>query len=604
MREHRFAAAAVVLAIVAAARVASTWTVFSQTVDEPTHLRSGLHLLISGNYTIDPEHPPLARVLFALHSRLAGKPEEPDPLLDDEHYLGTLAGMRAGNLPFLLLAIAIVFFWTRELFGAPAAVVAVALFGALPPILGHAGLATTDMAAAATVAAALYALWRWLEEPSLAKATMLGAAIGIGLLSKFSFVIFFASAAIVFVIARRPRRIAQVAQLVPATLIAAILVWAGYLFDTGTLNEARLIAFGSDRIQYQAATYAKTPGYDWVRPDLIERYRAFAEETVRKTGYAGIDFVDWARAAGYPSPLAGRSGRDTMIGAPALPRLDAKARLLEPFRRTRQWIAMHVPLPAPLFFAGLEEVQAHSSLGHPAFLLGDWRAHGWWYYFPVLLFFKTPLPFLLLTLLGTALLLKRQPAIAIAPFVMLLPLLRIGINIGLRHALPLYPMLTMSAAFGVVWLWRRQRLTRAIAGVLLLWFFVSTTVAHPDYLAWFNEAAGEEPERIAVDSNLDWGQDLLRLRAEVRRSRIEPLHLAYFGSANATAHHVAHLPVPEDNRCIAGWVAISETMRVTQHDHYAWLDAYRPVKRIGRSIRLYSIADCATSRTPAPVPAR
>jgi 4-amino-4-deoxy-L-arabinose transferase-like glycosyltransferase len=593
MRERRFAAAAVVLAIVAAARVASTWMVFSQTVDEPTHLRSGLHLLISRNYTTDPEHPPLARVLFALDSRLAGKPEEPDPLLDDEHYLRTLAGMRAGNLPFLFLAVAMVFFWTRDLFGAPIAVVAVALFGALPPILGHAGLATTDLAAAATVIAALYALWRWLEAPSLAKAAILGVAIGIGLLSKFSFVIFFGSAAIVFLVARRPRRIGQ---LVPAALIAAISVWAGYLFDTGILNDARLTAFDSNKIQYQAATYAKTPGYDWVRPDLIERYRAFAEETGRSTGYAGIDFVDWARAAGYPSPLSGRSGRDTMIGAPPLPNPGAKARLLEPFRLTRQWIAMHVPLPAPLFFAGFEEVQAHSSLGHPAFLLGDRRAHGWWYYFPVLLFFKTPVPFLLLTLLGIALLVKHQPAIAIAPFVMLLPLLRIGINIGLRHALPLYPMLTMSAAFGVVWLWRRRRLTRVIAVVLLLWFFVSTTLAHPDYFAWFNEAAGEDPERIAVDSNLDWGQDLLRLRAEVRRSNIAPLYLAYFGSANGTAHGIAGLPVPEDNRCIEGWIAISETMRVMQHEHYAWLDDFRPLKRIGRSIRLYAIPHGACGR--------
>ena len=35
--------------------------------------------------------------------------------------------------------------------------------------------------------------------------------------------------------------------------------------------------------------------------------------------------------------------------------------------------------------------------------------------------------------------------------------------------------------------------------------------AHPDYLPYFNALAGSNPERIVVDSDLDWGQDLKRL---------------------------------------------------------------------------------------------
>ena len=36
--------------------------------------------------------------------------------------------------------------------------------------------------------------------------------------------------------------------------------------------------------------------------------------------------------------------------------------------------------------------------------------------------------------------------------------------------------------------------------MLALWFVAETTLAHPDYLAWFNAAASVHPERIANDS--------------------------------------------------------------------------------------------------------
>jgi len=62
-----------------------------------------------------------------------------------------------------------------------------------------------------------------------------------------------------------------------------------------------------------------------------------------------VDVVDWAKAAGYPSPLAGRRGSDTMAGEPPVPPLSWPDRVREPFRAAWQWIAVHVPLPAPMF---------------------------------------------------------------------------------------------------------------------------------------------------------------------------------------------------------------------------------------------------------------
>ena len=74
------------------------------------------------------------------------------------------------------------------------------------------------------------------------------------------------------------------------------------------------------------------------------------------------------------------------------------------------------------------------------------------------------------------------------------------------------------------------------AALLLLWHLAVSVRAHPDYLPYFNELAGEHPERILVDSDLDSGQDLKRLADTLQARRIPSVWLAYAGSATVTQH--------------------------------------------------------------------
>jgi 4-amino-4-deoxy-L-arabinose transferase-like glycosyltransferase len=595
-----------ILSLVAVVRVTSTYRVFSQTFDEPIHIAAGLQWLTNGGTHADPEHPPLARILFGLGPYLEGARVEDGPaylqgnavLYGGGRYGHTLSLARLGNLFFFLLALAVVTVWSWRLFGRAAAIVALALFGSLPPVLGHAGLATTDMAAAATTAAALLALALWLDEPRWGTALLLGAATGVGLASKYSFAVFFPAAAAVFVVLslRRLRQGAglRTRQVALAIGVAVAIVWATFRFDVGTINAMRLKVFPVGDAHNVATAYARVHGYEWVRPDLIERYRLYSNAAARR-GRVGIDFVDWAKAAGYPSPLAGRSGRDTMAGAPPISPTGRADKLLEPFRRAGQWLAAEMPLPAPMFAIGLITVSRHSSIGHPSFLLGRYSNTGWWYYFPVVLFFKTPLPFLGLALAGMALLVRRggeAAAVGLAPIAMLLPAMHSSLNIGVRHVLPVHPLMTIAAAVAVTSLWRGQRLGRAAAAALLGWYFIGSAAAHPDYMAYFNEASLGHPERIAADSNLDWGQDLLRLADVVRQRRIRHLHLRYFG----TAEYARHLPADTEwmtlSKRVDGWIAISEQNMILDSGHPVmrnWLLEYEPVERIGKSIRLYHI---------------
>jgi len=582
----------VVLALILLIRVASTFRVFSATIDEPGHISAGMEWLVQGTFNRDPEHPPLARVMFGLWPFLEGARDIDANVLLARHdrYRHNLATSRAGNLLFLAMAMAVVALWSNRLFGWQTAALALALFGALPPVLAHAGLATTDAAAMATTALALFLFSEWLDRPVWANALLLGVAIGLGCLAKFSFLLFFPTGAIALAAARRS--LPRFPRLMVTVPLAALIVWGGYRFSVGTIKEAYSHVVGNEQAQAAATRYAAVPGYQWVTSDHVLRYQTYAGKAALRD-ITGIDFVDWAKAAGYPSPNARRSGRDTMAGAPPVDR-DPDSLIPRPVRLVLDRLSATVPVPAPMFFVGLDWVRRHSGRGHAAFLLGRYRYEGWWYYFPVVWFFKTPVAFVILSLAGIALMIWRGSGavrgVAIAPLAMLVPAMTAGINIGLRHILPLYPLLAICAAYAATNWWRHNAL-RWVVAILLGWYFVATAIAHPDYLAYFNELAGAHPEEIATDSNLDWGQDIQRLNDFVRREKIEHIHVAVFG--NWGRFSMPAEPLVRGTPA-TGWIAVSEVElklggRNDRGEGYEWLRAYKPVRRIGKSIRVYYI---------------
>jgi len=521
-----------VIAAFAVARVSATRRVFSATYDEPMHLACGLDWLYGRPYTAQPDNPPLARIAAALPFALARAPvpaaTSPDNMsrgnavLYSGDYRENVARARAGNLVFLVAGILATGAWTARRFGRASGLAAAALFAWLPPVRAHAGLATTDMAAAATFALALVAFDRWRDHPTPGRASALGAAAAAGILSKFSFVPFFAIAVAIVAAARRvprgTRGLDRSALL--AAAIASSIIWAGYRFEVGTAASA-----------YPAAG-------------------------------------DFLRMAAPPAA-----------------------------RGAAVWLAANVPVPAPLLLVGAAELGAENAAGHPGFLLGRMRTHGWWYYFPVALFFKTPIPFLALALAGIAAACRREGRAldaALMPIAMLLSVLPSSIDIGVRHLLPLYVPLSAAAGCAAVRMARKPE-WRFAAAVLVAWTAIGAEAAHPDYLSWFNEAAGPHPERILSDSNLDWGQDWLRLTDVIARRHIRPISVLFSGTVllqNHLADRGAELvPLAEDRRA-PGWYALPEGALATDPDArrgaYAWLDDYA-FARIGKSIRLYHV---------------
>ena len=112
------------LALLGCARIAATWRVFNETVDEPIHLAAGFEWLTTRGYSLDAEHPPLARIVFALPPVLAGAhvPDTNAPRAEqglqlfhrNGNWRSNLAASRAANLIFFLIALTMVVIWPSK----------------------------------------------------------------------------------------------------------------------------------------------------------------------------------------------------------------------------------------------------------------------------------------------------------------------------------------------------------------------------------------------------------------------------------------------------------------------------------------------------------
>jgi hypothetical protein len=174
---------------------------------------------------------------------------------------------------------------------------------------------------------------------------------------------------------------------------------------------------------------------------------------------------------------------------------------------------------------------------------------GWWYFYPVALAVKTPLPLLLLGLTGLTLLAlrgwrERSVPLLAAPLcftvIFVFCCSYSHINIGVRHVLVLYPLLAIGAAAATAALWARYRAgaVRAALAALLLWQF-STWPSRPDY----SFSMPSRHPNASVDSDLI--SQIRRLSVELARRQVQsgpPKRLHGHGGPDATPPAFQLLP--------------------------------------------------------------
>lgn len=521
-----------ILVLIGSLRIVATYTVFSHTYDEPAHLACGIQWLQQGIYRYEPQHPPLARVAMAIGPTLAGSIyhsknlkwfEGLAILYADGHYNRTLALARLGILPFFWIATLVVYLWAIKYLGEPCAALAVLIFTSLPPVLAHAGLATTDMAVTAMTGASFLSAVNWIEKPTPFKGLIFGLALGMAVLSKFSALAF-----------------------IPVSLVVALGVFI-------------LLEGGSAVMRLSR-----------------EHLRTFC------LGLLTAFYTVWA---GYRFSFGH-----------------------VPFTALR--------LPFPELLVGIHDVVEHNRHGGAyAYLFGEHRDSGWWYYYFVAMGVKTPLAFFPLLACGMASVGRKEIprgvwlALAFSGGILLFSLFS-RINLGLRHILVVYIGFSIIAGAGAAALVERAKQWQPagwIVGALLLSMVSSSVMAHPDYLAYFNVLAGSEPERILVDSDLDWGQDMKRLVARLRQIDAPGIAFTTYYPVDAQAQGLPPVTPFDLWHAHPGWNVASITelklmLAGKNADHpelHFWTESVSPTEKVGSSYWLWYIGP---DGKPAPPP--
>jgi hypothetical protein len=255
-------------------------------------------------------------------------------------------------------------------------------------------------------------------------------------------------------------------------------------------------------------------------------------------------------------------------------------------------------VPAPAFFRGLAGAFGLAESGENGYLLGEAYYGGRWYFFPVAIAAKTPIPLLLLAAIGAfRALVRPRLRNAIVPLVGIAGPLLVAMlsseNRGLRYVLVIYPFLALLGAYALVCLWQaggsrnKTIALKSIAAILVVWNIVTCVRATPDFIPYFNELAASYGSRILVDSDFDWGQDLKRLSSVLRQQKIDSVWISYEGTANPKQQGLPYWHPLLPHQKPSGWIAISEFEIKERPADFGWLEKYTPERIVGKTIRLY-----------------
>jgi 4-amino-4-deoxy-L-arabinose transferase-like glycosyltransferase len=457
----------------------------SLTWDEGDHIFAGYMSLKHHDFGLNPEHPPLAKMVAALplqrmHLR---EPQLQDRYFKTEAYLSgrdlifhndfdtIIFRARMAASFFALMTALLAFLTAREMFGAGAGFIALLLIVFEPNFLAHGALVTTDTGAACGLLASIYAFYRYVKSPSWGRIAVLGLAAGVFCITKHSAVLLppmLILLAFTELLRRRQladeNRLHQALRLarvfVVAGVIAVAIMWAGYGFR-----------------------YSARPAGMQINPPL--------ESTL-----------------GNLSPVEGK-----------FITLMARWKLLP-----ESWLF------------GLADVRSVANVW-PSYLFGKVYAHGVWFYFPVAFVIKATLTTLIfLPLIVYAIATRNLRGWREILFLSLPPALYFAIsmtsklNIGVRHILLVFIFLLVLAG-GAAWslICHDRRWAWPVAA-LLLFHIVSSLRAFPtSYMAYANELWGGPVtiHKYLTDSTTDWGQQLKAVKRYVDERGIQRCWFAY-----------------------------------------------------------------------------
>lgn len=470
----------------------------SQTWDEGDHIFAGYMMWTRADFGLNPEHPPLAKLLATVPllgdslrvPQLQNRYFKTEAFLDGRDFVfgndfdSILFRTRMAASILTLALVLLVFFAAREMFGVGAGFIAMALVVFEPNVLANGAVVATDVGLSCFMFASVYAFYRYVKSPSVIRLVVTGVAAGLALSVKHTGLFVF-----------------------PILLLLAFCEWLG---ETRRAREAvrlatALVAVGLIAVALLWAFY----GF---------RYQA------RPDGLA------------LNPPLAGLAG-------------ELKPREAAAVTTVAHWRA----LPESYLY-GLVDVRQIEDNSR-SYVLGKVYPRGVWFYFPVAFAVKSTLAFLALFAMAIFAMATRRFScrreilfLTIPPAFHLLVSMSSGLNIGVRHILPLFVFFSVLIA-GASWaLIRRDRLWAVSVFGLLLIHVLSSVRSYPTYLAYSNELWGgpSNTYKYLTDANTDWGQQLKSAKKYLDAHGVKQCWFAFFAQTvvEPSAYGIPCKPLP------------------------------------------------------------
>ncbi|MDA1016762.1 MAG: glycosyltransferase family 39 protein [Planctomycetota bacterium] len=526
----------------------------SITHDEYWHVPVGLLNLSTGQFHYEDLNPPLMRMLCAVPLLPAGADPGPAMASDDlwlygDQFLDANADRYRSlffwaRLPVVLVSVLtcwITAHWATQLFGVRGGLLALLMISASPAMIANAALATTDLAAAFFFVLTLWRAWSMRRSVTRKNAVLLSCCLGAAQLAKFTCVLLFALAPVVYLLtkptdeSRVPIR-THLKYWIALLCGSVVIINCGYLFQgTGT----RLADF-QFRSQILGNLQTRMP---------------------------------WTASLSVPLP------RDYVLG------IDHQRRMMEgdhPVFLDREWrltgfreyyvMVLLYKLPHAvqlLFLCGL--LRAMWQFRVP----GELRSN-------VLLL----LPLAVLTVIGSFS--KMQLGLRyILPAFPFLYLVAAGSIAGLATTRRFWLASTLIALVCV--------------GVLAPLRFHPHHLGY--FNEWIGGTEGGRTKLL--DSNIDWGQDLDALADYVAQHPMPHLRLAYFGTVPPSRAGLSYeLPpprMPEPGWYAASVNFVEGRPTPIRHpdgsttavdlDAFGYLRFFEPKVRVGSSILVYKLTD-------------
>lgn len=581
-RRHHSRYAVLVVAILAsilAVEIATVARRQSQTWDEAYHILAGYRYWQASDFGVNSEHPPLVKLLatvpllfmqFTAPHAPAGSGKQ-EGFVDARQFLYSndagriLLSCRLAAALFALLLALLVFEAGARMFDPAVGILALLLVVFEPNIVAHGALVDTDVAAACGFLAAVYAFYRYVKNPSVLRLIECGLIFGACFALKHSAVL-----------------------LLP---IFGILILVEVILGQKETSEVssgltKLASGALRRLARLVGAFALIGVLAWVVLWGVYGFRFSARPAPLQMTPPLAEYV---HGVGH-QPLRNHLEAATILG-----------------------LARFKLLPESYLY-GLADVLTVSEGPRATFIFGRLYPTARWYYFPSAILIKSTLGFLLL--LGVAVFSepvrsgnnRREVLFLVVPAVTYLAVsMTSGLNVGVRHVLPVYPFLILLAAAGAVALARKNRIWFGVIGILVLFHVASSLRALPNDMAYSNEAWGGTARTYQVlsDSNVDYGQGLIAAKDYLEKHQISDCWLAYFGSADPDYYHIPCKALPEP---FAGWwkkpvevvpqqyegtVLISATELDGTYSGPAELNPYsqfqklRPVANLGGSILVF-----------------